>query len=253
MSFDFSGINMATRSQMIGFPQQVGLTKHVQKEEKTEIQEEREKPQIREKEREEDKTQISEQAPKTHQRKAQQVIRRFVAETGETKDAKQTQEKDTKHTQIKAQERDEKIQQEHAKAPVDNASRIGLMYQQSMRNKRKLDGQQAQVDQAGAQPKQLKRFLSNLRQYVNMEYKQYTNPDISTYTRRNLREILAALGEGTKAFDDKAAKDRRDRQTGNVEDKKFNKFYAATASKQLKLFNEDPIQDFNYTPFQLVV
>ena len=99
-----------------------------------------------------------------------------------------------------------------------------------------------------SQSRQLKQFLNNLRELVKKEYMQ----DATTYSRKNYREILQALGYEVKSFDNKAEKDRRDRMNGQIALKKFNKHYAAQANRHLRLFNEDPMQDPNYDPFQMI-
>lgn len=247
MPVNLTGTNMAMRAQMVGVPQRIGVTKKAQKQQEAHITQEPKKQTKAKKQQ--DSFQRSSQAKRSHQRKAQQVIRRFVATTGHARKSQKAQKKNIQQTQTARHSQEQ--QQQQAKVPLDNASRIGLMYQQAMRNKKKAKGKVQNDNNAQTHHKQLKRFLANLRQYVNLEYKQYTKSELSLYSRRNLREILSALGHQTKAFDNKAAKERRRQQTGGVS-RRYNKHYAARASKSLKLFNEDPMQDPSYDPFEMI-
>jgi hypothetical protein len=189
------------------------------------------------------------ETPKTHQKKTNQVLKHFISQT----DAKKKIDKQDKTNKKAATQDAQEPEQQQAKVPLDNASRIGLMYQQQMRKQQKKGQQESRVGKDGPPPQQqqMKRFLANVREFVKTEYKQYTRPEISPYSRRNLREILSALGEEVKAFDNKIGKDRRDRQKGVEDNKSFNRHYAATASKNLKLFADDPMMDLNYEPVEM--
>jgi hypothetical protein len=247
MDFNLTGAGFGARSQ-VGLAQRTDLMQRVKKTEDIHPREEPKPVETKEK-RPEDRFTPTEadDRPKIHQRKAEQVIKRFMPETGLGVKAQKTNEKDTKQALIKQQDVDEA----KAKVPLDNASRIGLMYQQAQRKKNAEQGPLNNDRPAQSQQGQLKNFLGNLRKFVKTEYDQYTKTEISTYNRRNLREILGALGDNVKTFDDKAAKDRRDRQVNGDVKKAYNKHYAATASKNLKLFNEDPMQDPNYSALEL--
>ncbi len=257
MALNLTGANVAMRSQMTGIPQrQDGMSvrrREVQVRHREEITTQREKPT---RETPTDKftpSNLDDTKPKVRQRKAQQVIARYVSDTGNAKSAKDAQTKDTKQV-IKQEEpkSQEKPQDNAPKAPVDNASRIGLMYQQKMRKQKSQQGK-VNNDQPAAQQNRLKSFLGNLKKMVKLEYQQYTKPEISPYSRRNLREVMSALGENVKAFDNKSLKDRKDRQNSNVSNLKFyNKHHASRASRHLKLFHGDPMQDPNYDPFEMI-
>lgn len=255
MSINLTGTNALMRSQLTGATQRTGLTKHIQKEEDIEVRREvRSEPKDVKEQKDKYTPGVDSQQPRVHRKKAEQVIQRFVSETGQNKDAKKAQTKDTEAAKRAQQAGEgEDTQQAKAKVPLDNASRIGLMYQQAVR-KKNAQKERVASDNRAAQNQQgrLKNFLGNLRKYVKLEYQQYTKPEISTYSRRNLREILGALGDNVKAFDNKAQKDRRDRIDITDGPKGYNKHYAATASRHLKLFNEDPMQDPNYNPFEMI-
>jgi hypothetical protein len=194
------------------------------------------------------------ETPKTHQKKTNQVLRHFISQTDAKK--KIDKQKETEKSQNAKDSKGTKgAEQEQSKVPLDNASRIGLMYQQQMR-KQKQKGE-SRVDRGPQneqqqQQAQMKRFLANVRDFVKTEYKQYTRPEISPYSRRNLREILSALGDEVKAFDNKIGKDRRNRQKGIDDDKFFNRHYAVNASRNLKLFTDDPMMDGNYEPMEMI-
>lgn len=255
MSLNLTGANLPMRAQMTGIASQRSDMGMIRRREETRIDREetttRERSETRDAPKDKYTPTAAEDQPKTHQKKAQQVIARFVSETDNTGQAKKAQTHDTKMAKKQAEAREQGDAKETGnKAPVDNASRIGLMYQQKMRKQK---GEQFQVGERNAQQPKLKQFLGNLKNYVKLEYQQYTKSDISTYSRRNLREILSALGDDVKAFDNKAVKDRRDRQNTSVAGLKFyNKHHATQATRNLKLFNEDPMQDPNYNPFEMI-
>jgi hypothetical protein len=195
------------------------------------------------------------ESPKTHQRKANQVLRHFVSQQTDAKKEIDKQDKASKKSQAKDAKKSENNEQQNSRVPLDNASRIGLMYQQQARkekgNNNRID-KEPQNQQQQQQQGQMKRFLANVRDFVKTEYKQYTRPEISPYSRRNLREILSALGDEVKAFDNKIGKDRRDRQRGVDDDKFFNRHYAVNASRNLKLFTDDPMMDGSYEPMEMI-
>ncbi|MFP4498310.1 MAG: hypothetical protein ACLFQV_08880 [Vulcanimicrobiota bacterium] len=202
------------------------------------------------------RTATDDQAPRTHQKKTQQVMNHFVSQTSTGKTAKKAQNQDAQKARDSEFTRKEEggSQQPQSNVPLDNASRIGLMYQQKVRKKQQQKGkiQERPANAGQTQQGQLKKFLGNLRKIVKNEYQQYTRAEISTYSRGNLRDVMSALGENVKAFDNKAAEDRRMRSDVNVAPKFFNKHYAIKAGKNLKLFNEDPMNDPNYDPFEMI-
>lgn len=255
MAVNLTGANnMAMQSQMTGAAQRAKPRRVVRRE--VQVRHEPTTKQTTSRKAPKDKfTKGAGKKPKTHQKKAKQVMQRFVATTAASTSLKKTAKKketdQSQQTQHAPQE--EGADKAQTNVPLDNASRIGLMYQQKMRRQRAKKGRVQNDRGPQSQQTRLKGFLSNLKKAVKLEYQQYTKTDISTYSKRNLREILTALGDGVKSFDDKAAKDRRDRQNSNGVGKKFyNRHYAATASKRLKLFNEDPMQDPNYSPFEMI-
>lgn len=253
MAINVTGSNMAMRSQMVGIPQRASVKKTKQQQEAKPAKEP-EKQKATKKAPRETYTRSKPDQPKAHRRKINQVMTRYVAGTGKKTEAHKAQTKDTEQAQQQAHTREEQApQQPKAKVPLDNAARIGLMYKSQQRKgtgraQSKVSSDSPQQPQT--QHQQLKKFLSNLREYVNLEYKQYGKQDNSLYSRRNLREILTALGYQTKAFDNKTSKDRNKRNSGVVNLKSYNKHYEVKARKSLKLFNEDPMQ--GQDPFDMV-
>ncbi len=84
---------------------------------------------------------------------------------------------------------------------------------------------------------QRRQFAENLKKWVQLEYNQFTKDADPLYTRRNLREILNALGDS----------DSKTQKSGSKEDStgknqvglsKFNKYNISQASNALKLFEE---------------
>lgn len=251
MAMNITGSNMAMRSQMVGLPQhtKTRATEH-RMEAKTVQQPEKQKE--AQKTPKETYSKGAEERPKAHQRKVEQVITRYVASTGKKSDANKAQTRDAERAREKAHTREQQgADQPKAKVPLDNAARIGLMYKSKQRQQSQQTQGRVQNDNNNQQTQQgrLRSFLSNLRQYVDMEYKQYGSTDNSLYSRRNLREILSALGHETKAFDNKAKKDRKDRTSGAAGIKSYNKNYEIRARKNLKLFQEDPMSQ---DPFNMV-
>jgi len=251
MAMNVTGGNMLNQAQMMGLPQQQTTAKRVEHQQETQVSREPEKQQESQQTPRDTFTKdTGQEQPKTHQRKVNQVMTRFLSETGKNTDAQKAQTKDT--DEARKQEHTRDAENPQAKVPLDNASRIGLMYKSQQRQQTQRSEGKVQNDNTNQpQQKQLRSFLSNLKEYVALEYKQYGTTENSLYSRRNLREILSALGHETKAFDNKAAKDRKDRTTNVAGAKSYNKNYEVKARHNLKLFTEDPMQQ-NSVPFDMV-
>jgi len=254
MAMNVTGSDMAMRSQMVGIPQHASVRRAKRQQETKVVKQPEQQKATKKAPRDTYTRSKSDQQPKAHRRKINQVMTRYVASTGKKTDAQKAQTKDTEQAREQAHTRGEQApKQPKAKVPLDNAARIGLMYKsQQRKGNRKAQSRlhQESSPQHQTQHQQLKKFLSNLREYVNLEYKQYGSQQNSLYSRRNLREILTALGYQTKAFDNKTAKDRNKRNSGVTNLKSYNKHYEIRARKSLKLFNEDPMQDQD--PFDMV-
>lgn len=84
------------------------------------------------------------------------------------------------------------------------------------------------------------KFLRNFFRLVDIEYKQFVKSDDAVYSRKNLREILAALGETINPF---SAKKKRQEDRDRVPDKRgFNKLTQRLAGRTLKIF-DDPEEE----------
>lgn len=253
---NLTGANMAKHSTMVGLPQRP-TAKRVEHRQETHV---RDTPTEQKQQRSVQKDTFTRQTspdqdqPKTHRRKVQNIMTNYVASTGKKTGASEAQKKD--HVEAKKQEhaREKEEAQTAAKTPLDNAARIGLMYKAKTRQQahgvnRRSVGEEQQQPQA--QQQRLKSFLNNLKEYVQLEYKQYGTQENSLYSRRNLREILSALGHETKAFDNKAKKDRMNRTTGTSEVKSYNKHYETRARGNLKMYQDDLMRE-QHDPFEMI-
>jgi hypothetical protein len=250
MAMNVTGNNMLNQAQMMGLPQQTAAKKIEHQQETTVAKEPEKQQESQQTPRDTFTKDTGQEQPKTHQRKVNQVMTRYISETGKNTDAQKAQSKDT--DEARRQEHARESETPHAKVPLDNASRIGLMYKSQQRQEAQRSEGRVQNDNNNQpQQKQLRSFLSNLKEYVSLEYKQYGTTENSLYSRRNLREILTALGYETKAFDNKISKDRKDRTSAVSNTKSYNKNYEIKAQNSLKLFTEDPMQQ-NSVPFDMV-
>jgi len=86
---------------------------------------------------------------------------------------------------------------------------------------------------------QRRQFASNLQKWVDVEYKQFVKSNDPLYTRRNLREILSALGDQ----DPSVKKNRFDKDSvgkNSIAFSKYNKHNITQASKAMRIFEEIP-------------
>lgn len=84
---------------------------------------------------------------------------------------------------------------------------------------------------------QRKQFAENLRKWVQLEYSQFTKNADPLYTRRNLREILNALGDSDSKTNKYSSKEDSVGKN-KIGFSKFNKYNITQASQALKLFEE---------------
>ncbi len=253
---NLTGANMAKHSTMVGLPQRP-TAKRVEHRQETQVRDtptEQKHHKSIQKDTFTRQTSQEQDQPKTHRRKVQNMMTNYVASTGKKTGAHEAQSKD--HVEAKKQEhaREKEEAQTTAKTPLDNAARIGLMYKAKTRqqahgvNRRQVGEEQQQPQ---AQQQRLKSFLNNLKEYVQLEYKQYGTQENSLYSRRNLREILSALGHETKAFDNKVKKDRMNRGSGTSEVKSYNKHYETRARSNLKMYQDDLMREQS-DPFEMI-
>ncbi len=104
---------------------------------------------------------------------------------------------------------------------------------------------EAQQDSAKQRPDvQRKQFAENLKKWVQLEYNQYSKGTDPLYTRRNLREILNALGDqNTKTQKTSSKEDSTGKS--QVGFSKFNKYNITQASNALRIFEEIPSPEDN--------
>ena len=129
-------------------------------------------------------------------------------------------------------------------ATLDNAKQIQYSFSKTM-----------EETNAGNEAKQRpelqrKKFAQNLRKWVDVEYKQYVKDSNPLYSRRNLREILNALGN----FESKTNKSNKKDDAKNnseVSFSAFNKYNVTQATKTLHIFDEIQVPD-NYEAFELI-
>ena len=129
-------------------------------------------------------------------------------------------------------------------ATLDNAKQIQYSFSKTM-----------EETNAGNEAKQRpelqrKKFAQNLRKWVDVEYKQYVKDSNPLYSRRNLREILNALGN----FESKTNKSNKKDDSKNnseVSFSAFNKYNVTQATKTLHIFDEIKVPD-DYEAFELI-
>jgi hypothetical protein len=225
--------NIAMMSSMVGVPQQTGDTKKVNKDlDQGQQVSETDKPEESQ-EQKKDNANVNNQGNKAEnvgRQQARQIQRRYVAE-----DTKQELKSEGKEAPEQMQ--DLPGQQKTKGVMLDTSAQIQFKFQ-------KFVGQQQQMQQANNQAKmkpdvQRKQFAENLRKWVDVEYKQFVKQNDPLYTRKNLREILSALGEQEGP---QGKKTSRDRETGKntVQFSKFNKYNITKASQAMRIFEEIP-------------
>ncbi len=230
--------NIAMMSSMVGIPQHAGQTKQVNKDldQGKQITEtdKSEEPKEHDKERSNVQNQGNKpQGAAKHQ--AQSVQRRFIAE--DRQEEKKTKGKEG--SDIESQDLLAK-QETKGKLMLDTSSQIQHRFA-------KFQTLQAQQQQQAAAQKKLKPeiqrriFADNLRKWVDVEYKQFVKQNDPLYTRRNLREILQALGEQESPTTKKTKMDRGDAAGKNkTQYTKYNKYNITQASKAMRIFEEIP-------------
>jgi hypothetical protein len=226
--------NISMMSSMVGIPQQTGQTKQVNKDldqgqqitdtDKTEGTREQDK----------EKSNVQNQGGKTqgvakHQTHA--VQRRFVAEDHQ-------EEKKTKEGKSDIESQDLLSKQEtKGKLMLDTSSQI----QHRFAKFQMLQQQQQATNQKRLKPEIQRRvFAENLRKWVDVEYKQFVKQNDPLYTRRNLREILQALGEQESPQAKKTKLERDTAGKNKTQYTKYNKYNITQASKAMRIFEEIP-------------
>ncbi|MDQ7822811.1 MAG: hypothetical protein RDV48_08470 [Candidatus Eremiobacteraeota bacterium] len=230
--------NMAMMSSMVGIPQQTGQTKQVNKDldEGKQITE-TDKPDDSQ-ELTKDKANVNSQGNQMESVSRQQsrsVARRYVAEDYKT----EQQAKGTENEQVQ----DSQLNQQSGTQPkgrlfLDTSSQIQHSFQ-------KMQEQQLQQQSANNQAKmrpdvQRKIFAENLRKWVDVEYKQFVKQNDPLYTRRNLREILQALGDQDTQTKKTKSSSTDSLGKNSVQYSRYNKYNITQASKAMRIFEEIP-------------
>ncbi len=127
---------------------------------------------------------------------------------------------------------------------LDNAKQIQYNFSKTM------DETNAGTETKQRPEVQRKKFAQNLRKWVDVEYKQYVKDSNPLYSRRNLREILNALGN-FEAKTNKSSKKDDAKNNSQVSFSSFNKYNVTQATKTLHIFDEIQVPD-NYEAFELV-
>ncbi len=224
--------NIAMMSSMVGVPQQSSQTKQVNKDldlgkQITDVEKGDES-----KEMDKEAPQLKHQGPQSESVARQQtksVQRRFVAE-----DYKQEQKAKGAESEL-SQDLQSLESKPQGRVLLDTSSQIQHKFQKV------LNQQQQQQPNAQNRMKpdvQRRQFADNLRKWVDVEYKQFVKQNDPLYTRRNLREILSALGDQDPSA--KKTKSDRDNSKTTVQFSKFNKYNITQASKAMRIFEEIP-------------
>jgi len=224
--------NIAMMSSMVGVPQQNTQTKQVNKdldstkqvldmdkgEESNEM--DKEAPQLK-------NQQGGHQSESVARQQTKSVQRRFVAE-----DYKQEQKAKGPESEM-SQDLQHLESKQQGRVMLDTSSQIQHKFQKVLTQQ-----QQPNTQNRMKPDVQRKQFADNLRKWVDVEYKQFVKQNDPLYTRRNLREILSALGDQDPSS--KKVKSDRDNSKTTVQFSKFNKYNITQASKAMRIFEEIP-------------
>lgn len=127
---------------------------------------------------------------------------------------------------------------------LDNSKQIQFSFNKT------LDEAQAGQETKQRPEIQRKKFAENLKKWVEVEYKQYVKGNDPLYSRRNLREIMQALGD-TEVKSKKTGKKESSADKNEVSFSAFNKYNINQASNTLKIFEEIQVPD-DHSFFELV-
>jgi|GEM_PF-972054 len=225
---------IAMMSSMVGVPQQSTQTKQVNKDLDSSQQildlDKGEESQ----ETEQDAPQLKNQGQQSEgvaRQQAKSVQRRFVAE-----DYKQEQKAKGAESELSQdlQHLDSSKTQQQGRVMLDTSSQIQHRFQKVLTQQQ----QQPNTQNRMKPDVQRRQFADNLRKWVDVEYKQFVKQNDPLYTRRNLREILSALGDQDPSS--KKVKSDRDTSKTTVQFSKFNKYNITQASKAMRIFEEIP-------------
>ena len=242
--------NMATKSQMVGFVPNQQKMQEVKKEQEhsttvTEM-EKQDTSNSSTKGGGDNPNAATDAAQSRAQQAANQARRRQISlpEKTERHEAESSSESKEQHApQGAAQSTGSGLQR--GLIPLDNTARINFQFQAQQR----AAAEAGQADNPSQRPEAQKRqFLTRLRSLVSLEYQQYVKSDSNLYTRRNLREIAAALGDQGPSYDPRKAEDASysHRDVFGEEYEGFNKFNQMRATRTvatMQKYLHEPPQD----------
>lgn len=237
--------NIAMMSSMVGIPQNSGGNRQVNKEQGTEktLAENDLGTETTDETAEEESSSARQTARADQQKKTtgarQQTQTHAVQQKSVSEESKTEEQKKTSETS-QQQKAGQTGKTGQTGGLLDTSKLIQLGFQKAQEAKENQEAKQQRPDI------QRKQFAENLKKWVDVEYKQYVKDNDPLYSRRNLREILQALGDSdTKTQKKDSAKDSTGKNT--VSFSKFNKYNITQASTALKLFTEiSSVEDPTY-------
>lgn len=189
------------------------------------------------------KQQTSSKAQRNQQSSASRVSRKRVSDET-VLDTKNKTGETSESQEAKKPVATKQAQRTVATGALDNAKQIQHSFSKT------LDETNAGNEAKQRPELQRKKFAQNLRKWVDVEYKQYVKDNNPLYSRRNLREILNALGN-FEAKTNKTSKKDDAKNNSQVSFSAFNKYNVTQATKTLHIFDEIQVPD-NYEAFELV-
>jgi len=128
---------------------------------------------------------------------------------------------------------------------LDNTARMNWEFQANQKSQ----ASEGETPQTSPQV-QKRQFLTRLKGMVDLEYQQYVKSDTALYSRRNLREIMSALGGQEDPnlrkleSEDRSSKETNEAPPGELEGyNKFNQMRAANSLRILHEHQQQPPQD----------
>lgn len=229
--------NMAMKSSMVGIPQQTLTPKEIK-------QDQDRAAFVRDLEQDKDALELQQEQTIVREFKEQPQIKKETApiqrrQVAETERRSETQE---------SWEAPETTEQGlPARLKYDTVSLITHRFD-AWQRAQQMEQSWGQSQHLLAPDVQRKVFINNLRKWVDLEYQQYIKSDTALYTRRNLREILQALGEQETSNIRRTSARKRNLSDTKVEFSNYNRYNVDQASKVLKIFEEveTPRQELQY-------
>lgn len=246
MNIQSAATNMATKSAMVGFVPKNNM-QEVKKEEEhsTTIQElDKQDTENNAGKAGKEGKGANDAAQTRNQNAAQQARRRQISQPQVKQESTATESSEGKEAAPAGTDGTQAATNQPRGALLDNTARINWQFQQNQANATA----NAADNPAQSPDAQKKQFLTRLKGMVNLEYQQYVKSDTALYSRRNLREIMSALGENHDPNVDKLNNQDSRGQQNQVpgEPEGYNKFNQMRASKSLQVlhqYQQEPPQD----------